>query len=149
MTVTQPRTAPARQVQPVHPLLPEDPPRVGEYWLRGRLAVSSAGLVYAALADDGRHAAVAMMAEGSADDAAGRDRFAHAVDQLPAKVLVARNSTDDDDLALWVAVTDPDSEEPHPELDGQVPRVTPAAFEHAAAVLSAVLMDRIPHIGRF
>jgi len=148
MTVTQPRT-PARQVQPVQPLLPEDPPRIGGFWLRGRLTSNAAGLIYAGRDEDGRHAAVAIMAEGSADDGAARDRFGYAVNQLPPDVVLARNSADDDDLALWVAVTDPDQDEPDPELDGQPPQVTPVAHEHAAAVLSAVLMDRIPHIGRF
>jgi hypothetical protein len=148
MTVTQPRTS-ARQVQPVQPLLPEDPPKVGEFWLRGRLTANAAGIVYAGRDETGRDAAVAMMAEGSADDAAARDRFGHAADQLPADVVLARNSADDDDLALWVAVTDPGEDRPGPDLDGRPPQVTAAAHEHAATVLSAVLMDRIPHVGRF
>jgi hypothetical protein len=148
MTVTQPRTS-ARQVRPVRPLLPEDPPKVGEFWLRGRLTANAAGIVYAGRDETGRDAAVAMMAEGSADDAAARDRFGHAVDQLPGQAVLARNSADDDDLALWVAVTDPGENQPDPDLDGRPPQVTEVAHEHAARVLSAVLMDRIPHLGRF
>ena len=148
MTVTQPRTS-ARQVRQVYPLLPEDPPKVGEFWLRGRLTANAAGVVYAGRDETGRDAAVAIMAEGSADDAAARDRFGHAVDQLPGKAVLARNSADDDDLALWVAVTDPGEDQPDPDLDGRPPQVTEVAHEQAARVLSAVLMDRVPHLGRF
>lgn len=156
MTVTQPRspatTGGTGPVQPVQPLLPEDPPRIGEFWLRGRLAANAAGLVYAGQDENGRVAAVAIMAEGAADDAAARDRFGWEVNRLPPEVVLARNSADDDDLALWVATTSEDATdeaEQNPEdveTDRQVPQ---AAYEHAATVLSAVLMDRIPHIGRF
>ena len=148
MTVTQPRAS-AQQIQPVLPLLPEDPPRIGEFWLRGRLSANAAGVVYAGRDEQGRDAAVAMMAEGSSDDAAARDRFGHAVEALPEGALLARNSADDDELALWVVVTDPDADQPDPDLDGRPPQVTAGAHEHAAAVLAAVLMDRIPHVGRF
>ena len=149
MTVTQPRASAQQQIQPVLPLLPEDPPRIGEFWLRGRLTANAAGVVYAGRDEQGRDAAVALMAEGSSDDAAARDRFGHAIDQLPEGALLARNSTDDDELALWVAVIDPDAEQPDPDLDGRPPQVTAGAHEHAAAALAAVLMDRIPHVRPF
>ena len=45
-----------------------------------------------------------MMTEGSADDAAARERFVNAVDDLPEDAVLAHNDSDDDDLALWVAV---------------------------------------------
>jgi hypothetical protein len=156
MTLTSPRTQPDRTRTPVQPLLTEDPPRIGRFWLRGRVVANAAGLVYAGRDDDGGIAAIAMMAEGAADDAAARERFAHAVDRLPIAVVLDRNSADDDDLALWVAVTDPDAtrSEPQSETDsepesGEVPpEVSPVARGHATDVLSAVLMDRVPHLGR-
>ena len=92
----------------------------------------------------GREAVVAIMTEGSADDAAARDRFVWAVDQLPEDAVLAHNDEDDDDLALWVALG------PIREEDGS----SSAADERQLAerrgedVLSAVLMDRIPHVGR-
>ena len=140
-----PVEAPWRAIPDALPLMPEDPPRVGEFWLRGRLGANAAGYLYAASDEDGRGAVVAMMTEGSADDAAARDRFVTAVDELPADAVLAHNDADDDDLALWVALG------PIREDDGS----SAASDERLIAerrgeeVLSAVLMDRIPHIGRF
>ncbi|MEV6286755.1 hypothetical protein [Kribbella sp. NPDC051770] len=135
---------PPQLVPDALPLLPEDPPRVGEFWLRGRLGANAAGYLYAAADETGRGAVVAMMTEGSADDASARDRFVRAVDELPGESVLAHNDADDDDLALWVALG------PLREDDGS----SSAADERLIAerrgedVLSAVLMDRIPQIGR-
>jgi len=126
------------------PLQPEDPPRVGEFWLRGRLGANAAGYLYAASDETGQDAVVAMMTEGSADDAAARERFVFAVDELPEAAVLAHNDSDDDDLALWVALgpirTDDGSSSASDE------RLI--AERHGEEVLSAVLMDRIPHTGR-
>ena len=136
---------PARVIPAGLPLQPEDPPRVGDFWLRTRLGANAAGYLYAASDDSGRSAVVAMMTEGSADDAAARDRFVTAVDELPVEAVLAHNDTDDDDLALWVALG------PIREDDG----TSSAADERLIAerrgeeVLSAVLMDRVPQLGRF
>lgn len=155
MTATESRPAappaappagePARVVPDGLPLLPEDPPRVGDFWLQSRLGANAAGYLYAASDDSGRRAVVAMMTEGSADDAAARDRFVTAVDELPTEAVLAHNDSDDDDLALWVALG------PVRPDDGS----SSASDERIIAerrgedVLSAVLMDRVPHLGRF
>ncbi|MEV5963586.1 hypothetical protein AB0L70_17585 [Kribbella sp. NPDC051952] len=139
-----PEDAPARVIPEALPLQPEDPPRVGEFWLRGRLGANAAGYLYTAGDEAGRSAVVAMMTEGSADDAAARERFVNAVDDLPDDVVLAHNDADDDDLALWAAIG------PIREDDGS----SSAADERLIAerrgeeILSAVLMDRIPHMGR-
>lgn len=139
-----PAEAPARVLPDVLPLLPEDPPRVGDFWLRARLGANAAGYLYTASDETGRDAVVAMMTEGSSDDAAARDRFVTAVDELPPEVVLAHNDEDDDDLALWVALG------PIRPDDGS----SAAADEQLIAerrgedVLSAVLMDRIPQRGR-
>lgn len=145
MTATDSRpAAPAQAIPAALPLQPEDPPRVGDFWLRARLGANAAGYLYATSDDDGREAVVAMMTEGSADDAAARDRFAAAVATLPADAVIARNGPDDEDLALWVALG------PIRAEDG----TSSAADERRLAerrgqdVLSAVLMDRVPQIGR-
>ncbi|GAA1510352.1 hypothetical protein [Kribbella lupini] len=154
MTATESQTAaPPEAPQPspappplpdALPLLPEDPPKVGEFWLRGRLGANAAGYLYAAADESGRGAVLAMMTEGSADDASARDRFVRAVDELPEESVLAHNDADDDDLALWVALG------PLREDDGS----SSAADERLIAerrgedVLSAVLMDRVPQIGR-
>jgi hypothetical protein len=143
-TDSRPVAVPAQAIPATLPLQPEDPPRVGVFWLRARLGANAAGYLYSASDDSGREAVVAIMTEGSADDAAARDRFVCAVDQLPEEAVLAHNEEDDDDLALWVALG------PIREEDGS----SSAADERQLAerrgedVLSAVLMDRIPHVGR-
>jgi hypothetical protein len=139
------KSAPAGLIPDALPLLPEDPPRVGDFWLRGRLGANAAGYLYAAADETGNGAVVAMMTEGSADDAAARDRFVTAVDELPAAAVLAHNDSDDDDLALWVALG------PVREDDGSSSATDERliAERRGEEVLSAVLMDRVPHIGRF
>ncbi|HET6740674.1 MAG TPA: hypothetical protein VFH76_17140, partial [Kribbella sp.] len=135
----QPEDRPALEIPDALPLQPEDPPRVGEFWLRGRLGANAAGFLYAASTDDGRDGIVAMMTEGSADDAAARERFVNAVDGLPVDAVLAHNGADDDDLALWAAIG------PIRPDDGS----SAASDERLIAerrgeeILSAVLMDRI------
>jgi hypothetical protein len=137
--------APARVIPDGLPLLPEDPPRVGDFWLRSRLGANAAGYLYAASDETGQAAVVAMMTEGSADDAAARDRFVMAVDELPEEAVLAHNDTDDDDLALWVAIG------PIREDDGSSSATDERliAERRGEEVLSAVLMDRVPQLGRF
>ena len=140
-----PAEGPARLIPDALPLQPEDPPRVGEFWLRGRLGANAAGYLYAAADENDRGAVVAMMTEGSADDAAARERFVYAVDELPDDAVLAHNGSDDDDMALWVAIG------PIREDDGS----SAASDERLIAerrgeeVLSTVLMDRIPQLGKF
>lgn len=145
MTSTQ--SAPAvPETAPFHvlPLQPEDPPRVGEFWLRGRISGNAAGYLYAGQDQAGQGSVVVMMTEGSADDPAARDRFQRGIDDLPDGVVVGRNTTDDDDVALWVAVGPVSLDSGSASEDAW--RI---AERHGSAVLSAVLMDRIPHVGRF
>jgi cell division septation protein DedD len=140
----EPEPQPALEIPEALPLQPEDPPRVGEFWLRGRLGANAAGYLYAASTDDGRDAIVAMMTEGSADDAAARERFVNAVDDLPETAVLAHNDSDDDDLALWAAIG------PIRTSDG----TSAASDERLIAerrgedILSAVLMDRVPQPGK-
>ncbi|WP_405057509.1 hypothetical protein OG474_32895 [Kribbella sp. NBC_01505] len=140
----QPVEAPAALIPAALPLQPEDPPRVGEFWLRGRLGANAAGYLYTASDERGRNAVVAMMTEGSADDAAARDRFVVAVDSLPEDVVLAHNDEDDDDLALWAAFG------PIRADDGTSAATDERllAERRGEEVLSAVLMDRIPQHGR-
>jgi hypothetical protein len=139
-----PDDAPARVIPEALPLQPEDPPRVGEFWLRGRLGANAAGYLYTASDETGRDAVVAMMTEGSADDAAARERFVNAVDELPDDAVLAHNDADDDDLALWAALG------PIREDDGSSAWSDERlmAERRGEEVLSAVLMDRVPHVGR-
>lgn len=139
---TGPETAPAEL-----PLQPEDPPRIGNFWLLGRISGNAAGYLYTGRDETDRTAVVVMMTEGSADDAAARDRFDAAVDGLPDELVLGRNSTDEADVARWVAlapVPSPDADDTSSAADAR--RV---AERHGEDLLAAVLMDRIPHLGRF
>jgi hypothetical protein len=140
-----PEDAPARVIPEALPLEPEDPPRVGEFWLGGRLGANAAGYLYAASDETGSNAVVAMMTEGSADDAAARDRFVTAVAELPDDAVLAHNDADDDDLALWVALGPIRSDDGSSAASDE----SLLAERRGEDVLSAVLMDRIPHVGRF
>ncbi|NEA33450.1 hypothetical protein [Streptomyces sp. SID13031] len=139
-----PPVEPAPVLPDALPLLPEDPPRVGDFWLRGRLGANAAGYLYTASDETGRDAVIAMMTEGSSDDAAARDRFVTAVDGLPPEVVLAHNDADDDDLALWAALG------PVRPDDGSSAATDERliAERRGEEVLSAVLMDRIPQRGR-
>lgn len=138
---------------PVSPLLPDDPPRVGEFWLDARLGAAESGVAYTAhtgaSADpgsdaEGRSAMVIVLSEGAADDAAARDRLAGVVNDMHIDTVLARGGhgqdfgrmrrkyVDDEDdpaapapalLAPWVALA----------YDG-----TPAAAAEAARVLDEV-----------
>ncbi|GAA2788169.1 hypothetical protein [Kribbella solani] len=139
-----PEQPPALDIPAALPLEPEDPPRVGEFWLRGRLGANAAGYLYAARDETGRDAVVAMMTEGSADDAAARDRFVYAVDDLPADSVLAHNDSDDGDLALWVAIGPIHADDGSSAVSDE--RLI--AERRGEDILSAVLMDRIPQVGR-
>lgn len=148
MTSTETRPPGPETASPAElPLQPEDPPRIGNFWLLGRISGNAAGYLYAGRDEADRTAVVVMMTEGSADDAAARDRFDAAVDALPDELVLARNTGDESDVARWVAVapvTSPEAAETSSTADAR--RV---AERHGEDVLSAVLMDRIPHLGRF
>lgn len=143
-TEVQPEDRPALEIPDALPLQPEDPPRVGEFWLRGRLGANAAGFLYTASTEDGRHGIVAMMTEGSADDAAARERFVNAVDDLPADAVLGHNGADDDELALWAAIGPIRSDDGSSAASDE--RLI--AERRGEEILSAVLMDRIPQPGK-
>ena len=61
---------------PVSPLLPEDPPKIGAFWLDARLSAAAAGVAYTGHDQDDRPAIIILLSEGAAADAAARDRLA-------------------------------------------------------------------------
>ena len=75
---------------PLSPLLPEDPPRVSDFWLDARLAASPAGVVFTAHDPDDRSALVVLLSEGAAADAAARERLAGVVNALHIDTVLAR-----------------------------------------------------------
>jgi hypothetical protein len=109
---------------PSTPLLPEDPPKIGDFWLDARLQSMPAGITYLAHGD-AVDVLLILLSAGAAEDAAARDRFAGLVNELDIDTVVARGghgqnvgrlagkfrSEDDDpvepdeqELAPWVAL---------------------------------------------
>ena len=110
---------------PVSPLLPDDPPRIGDYWLDARIGAVESGVAYTAHDDAGTPAMIILLSEGAAADAAARDRLAGEVNELHIDTVLARGGhgqdygrmgrkyrPDDDDpvapdervVAPWVAL---------------------------------------------
>ncbi|QGF24379.1 hypothetical protein [Raineyella fluvialis] len=89
------------------PLRPEDPPRVGGFWLDARLADEASGVAYAAHeyrdhersggrevgeGQDGgpREVVLVLLSRGAAAERVARDRFTGRVDRLHVDLVVAR-----------------------------------------------------------
>ncbi len=80
---------------PVSPLLPDDPPRVGDFWLDARIGAAESGVAYTAHTEatpdaDGLTAMVIVLSEGAAADAAARDRLAGVVNEMHIDTVLAR-----------------------------------------------------------
>jgi hypothetical protein len=75
---------------PVSPLLPDDPPRVGDFWLDARLTASPAGIAFTAHDADEQPAMLLLLSEGAAEDAAARARFAGEINAMHIDTVLAR-----------------------------------------------------------
>jgi hypothetical protein len=157
-----PSWGPGGSFVPVSPLLPEDPPRIGDFWLDARLHATPAGVAFTAHRDqqvDARQppisqpAMVILLSEGAAADAAARDRLAGVVNAMHIDSVLARgghgqdfgrlarkyrseqedpSAPDDHIVAPWVALA----------YDG-----SPAAAAEAARILDEVELATLPSMG--
>ena len=140
-------------VVPLTPLLSDDPPKVGDFWLDARLVGSPSGVAYAAHDDANTPVLLLLLSEGAAGDPAARDRLAGVVNQLHIDTVMARGGhgqaegrlagkyrhdqddpvgPDDAPLAPWVALA----------YDG-----SPAAVREASRILDEVELARLPSQG--
>jgi hypothetical protein len=147
---------------PVSPLLPEDPPRVGDFWLDARLHATPAGIAFTAHRDQpvdevqqltSQPAMLILLSEGAAADAAARDRLAGVVNEMHIDSVLARgghgqdfgrlarkyrseqedpSAPDDHIAAPWVALA----------YDG-----SPGAAAEAARILDEVEIATLPPLG--
>lgn len=138
---------------PVSPLLPDDPPRVGEFWLDARIGAAQSGVAYTAHGPDDSSAMVIVLSQGAAEDAAARDRLAGVVNAMHIDTVLARGGHGQDFgrlgrkyvgaaddpaapaeglLAPWVALA----------YDG-----SPAAAAEAARILDEVQLATLPPQG--
>ena len=136
------------------PLLPTDPPKIGDFWLDSRLVASPSGVTYLAHDELGAVVMLVLLSSGAAEDAAARDRLAGQVNAMHIDTVVARGGqgqhegrlahkfrSEDDDpvapgqqpLAPWVALA----------YDG-----TPTASAEARRLLDEISLARLPQQGQ-
>lgn len=145
----------------VSPLLPEDPPKVGDFWLDGRLGAVPAGVAFTGHAGGEGEAGdtpvmVLLLSEGAAADAAARDRFAGMINALHIDTVIARGGQGQDSGRLARKFrsgstvgepTAPDDRQDAPwaalAYDG-----TPAAAAEAERILNEVQLSWLPQQGR-
>jgi hypothetical protein len=156
----------------ISPLLAEDPPRIGEFWLDGRLGAVPAGVAFTGHAGSegsGQEAATAgarggadvpvmilLLSEGAAADAAARDRFAGLINALHIDTVIARGGQGQDSGRLARKFRPgsvsgdpiaPDDRQAAPwaalAYDG-----SPAAAAEAERILNEVQLSWLPQQGK-
>jgi hypothetical protein len=80
----------------VSPLLPDDPPKIDNFWLDGRLGATPAGVAFTGHDDADTPAMIILLSEGAADDAAARDRFSGVINSLHIDTVLARGGQGQD-----------------------------------------------------
>jgi hypothetical protein len=91
-------------VASAHPLLPDDPPRIGQFLLRERLVTDDAAVVFRGVAN-GEQAAVVLLTAGADGDPAARGRFRRRADELMTSSPESVAASDfDPEVAPWIAI---------------------------------------------
>lgn len=135
------------------PLLPEDPVRVGDFWIDSRLAESSAGVVYSAHADGSDPVMLIHLRDGAASDPAARARFSGEINAMHIDTVVARGGQGQDEGRMAVRFRDEDDDPivaSHRPLAPWVALAfsgSPAAVAEAQRVLAAVDLVHTPQLG--
>lgn len=135
------------------PLRPDDPVKVGDFWLDARLTASPAGVGYAAHDDAGSSVLLIMLSEGAALDAAARARLAGEVNAMHIDTVLARGGQGQDDGRMAVRYRDEDDDPVAPHHAPLAPWValafsgTAAGVTEADRVLAAVDLARTPSLG--
>ncbi len=81
---------------PLSPLLAEDSPKVGDFWLDARLHATNSGVAYTAHDADDTPAMLILLSQGAAADAAARDRLAGVVNAMYIDTVLARGGQGQD-----------------------------------------------------
>jgi hypothetical protein len=142
---------------PVHPLLPDDPPKIGDFWLDARLTASQSGVVYTGHGDTptgGVPVMIVLLSEGAAADAAARDRFAGVVNKMHIDTVLARGGQGQDTGRLGRRYRSDDDDPVTPDGHPDAPWAalaydgSPAAAGEAQRVLNEVTLAALPMQGR-
>ena len=135
------------------PLLPEDPVRVGDFWIDSRLAESPAGVVYSTHADGSDPVMLIHLRDGAASDPAARARFSGEINAMHIDTVVARGGQGQDEGRMAVRFRDEDDDPivaSHRPLAPWVALAfsgSPAAVAEAQRVLAAVDLVHTPQLG--
>ncbi|WP_338571703.1 hypothetical protein V7R84_02520 [Arachnia propionica] len=135
------------------PLLPEDPVRVGDFWIDSRLAESPAGVIYSAHADGSDPVMLIHLRDGAASDPAARARFSGEINAMHIDTVVARGGQGQDEGRMAVRFRDEDDDPivaSHRPLAPWVALAfsgSPAAVAEAQRVLAAVDLVHTPQLG--
>ncbi len=151
--MSEPQPPPYPEYVPVSPLLPEDPPRVNQFWLDARIGATPAGVAFTAHDAAGTPAMLLLLSEGAAADAAARARFAGEINAMHIDTVLARGGHGQDTGRLRRkyrgesdAPVAPDSRLVAPwaalAYDG-----SPAAALEAERILDAVQLATLPAQG--
>ena len=129
---------------PVSPLLADDPPRVGAFWLDARLHATPAGVAFVGHDDADQPAMVILLSQGASEDAAARDRLAGAVNKLHIDTVLARGGHGQDFGRLSRKFVADDDDPMPPDERWSAPWValaydgSPEAADEAARILDEV-----------
>lgn len=137
-----------------YPLSPEDPVRIGDYWMDSRLTATPAGMAFAAHEERGDPVMVILLTEGAAGDPAARSRFSGEINAMHIDTVVARGGQGQDDGRTAVRFRDEDDDPAVAEHAPLAPWValafdgTVRAVAEADRVLRAVDLERTAPLGR-
>ncbi len=133
------------------PLLPDDPARVGGFWLDARLTASPSGVAFTAHDVDDTPVMLVLLSDGAAGDAAARDRFAGTVNTMHIDTVVARGGQGQDEGRLGhrfrTGIDDPERE-PHAPWVALAHDGTVRAVAEADRILAEVDLSWLPLKGR-
>lgn len=136
------------------PLLPDDPVRVGGYWLDARLSATASGVAFVGHDDDNTPALVILLSEGAAADAAARERLAGTVNTLHIDAVIARGGQGQDSGRLAGKSRAASDDPTAPADQPQAPWValaydgTPRAVAEANRILAEVDLSWLSLQGR-
>ena len=149
MSETTPPEA-GQQPPPLSPLLPSDPPKVGDYWLDARLVAAPSGVAYIGHDQLNTPTMVILLSEGAGADAGARDRFAGAINEMHIDTVLARGGHGQSDGRLGHRHRD-DTDDPQVgEEAAATPWValaydaSPGSATEASRVLAEVDLSRVP-----
>lgn len=144
----------ADQPPPLSPLLPSDPPKIGDYWLDARLVAAPSGVAYIGHDGASTPAMLVLLSEGAAADAGARERFAGVVNQLHIDTVLARGGHGQSDGRLGHRHRDDSADPQLAEEAAATPWValaydaSPGSAAEASRILAEIDLSRLPLQGR-